>query len=427
MHLSPAILLDSSRPAPGLWCSPQSGARMVLRCEGSPPLTTLYGAGEPTRTWDDPLEALRWMSDHIRSAPPGGRWIGFLSYDLGRFFEELPATAADELQLPLFVFTFHDAVARRSDTGPAQPGRPWLGDQNPEGQAASGGPGYALPGRTASPMWHIPAASNFTRAQYESAVAVAAEYIAAGDIFQVNLSQRFRLGLRHRPLEVYRRLLERTPADYGAMLDYGDLALVCNSPELFLHVAPDRRVVTRPVKGTRPRQPGMALELRDSVKDQAELNMIVDLERNDLGRVCEIGSVRVTQRRVIESHPTVYHGVATIEGILRTDVGFVDLLRATFPGGSITGTPKIRAMQIIEELERTRRGPYCGAIGLLAADGTIELNVAIRTIVIKDGLAYVAVGGGVVADSVPAEEYEETLVKARAMLDALTPPTARAT
>jgi para-aminobenzoate synthetase component 1 len=147
--------------------------------------------------------------------------------------------------------------------------------------------------------------------------------------------------------------------------------------------------------------------------------MIIDLERNDLGRVCEIGSVKVTQPRVIEAHPTVYHGVATIAGTLRPDVTFVDLLRATFPGGSVTGAPKIRAMEIIEELEPTRRGPYCGAIGYLSADGHMEFNIAIRTMIVKDGLVHIPVGGGIVADSDPAAEYEETLVKARAMFEAL--------
>jgi anthranilate/para-aminobenzoate synthase component I len=163
----------------------------------------------------------------------------------------------------------------------------------------------------------------------------------------------------------------------------------------------------------------MEQELRDSAKDQAELNMIVDLERNDLGRVCEIGTVNVTAPRSIESHPTVYHGAATIEGILRRDVSLSDLLRATFPGGSVTGAPKIRAMEIIEELEGVRRGPYCGAIGYLAAGGQMEFNVAIRTIIVKRGHSYISVGGGIVADSIPDAEYEETLVKARAMFAAI--------
>jgi anthranilate/para-aminobenzoate synthase component I len=180
-----------------------------------------------------------------------------------------------------------------------------------------------------------------------------------------------------------------------------------------------RRVVTRPIKGTRPRGVGMREELLRSEKDQAELNMIVDLERNDLGRVCEVGSVRVTQTRAIEEHPTVYHGVATVEGRLREDVGLVELLRATFPGGSVTGAPKIRAMEIIEELEPVRRGPYCGAIGWIGAGGAMEFNVAIRTMVVKGGTVYMPVGGGIVADSVPEREYEETIVKARAMFDAV--------
>jgi para-aminobenzoate synthetase component 1 len=163
----------------------------------------------------------------------------------------------------------------------------------------------------------------------------------------------------------------------------------------------------------------MEEQLRDSAKDQAELNMIVDLERNDLGRACRIGSVKVAQARAIEAHPAVYHGVATIEGTLRDDVTFVDLLRAIFPGGSVTGAPKIRAMQIIDELEPVRRGPYCGAIGYLAADGSMQFNIAIRTMIVKDGLVHIPVGGGIVADSDPTEEYIETLAKAKAMFCAL--------
>ena len=160
-------------------------------------------------------------------------------------------------------------------------------------------------------------------------------------------------------------------------------------------------------------------ELRASVKDQAELNMIVDLLRNDLGRVCDVGSVRVTQPRTIEAHPTVYHGVATIEGILREDISLHEVFAATFPGGSVTGAPKLRAMQIIDELEPVPRGCYCGAIGYIDASGFAEFNLAIRTMLIQNGIAHVNVGGGIVADSDPEMEYEETLVKARAMLAAL--------
>jgi anthranilate/para-aminobenzoate synthase component I len=390
------IRLDSSGRAgagPG-WAAPLPPASRLLRCDGATGVTALTASRAVERSWDDPLEALAWMERSLRDDRRDARWVGFLGYDLGRRFETLPAGAVDDLRLPLFAFTYHAA-------GEA-PLAPRPGPSRPVGMA---------------PRW------NFTREKYQSAVRRAIDYIAAGDVFQVNLSQRCTLGLREPPGAVYERLSSRAHATYAALLDYGDHALVCNSPELFLRVTQDpdgrRRVTTRPIKGTRPRGPGMAEQLRHSAKDQAELNMIVDLERNDLGRVCEIGSVKVTEPRAIEAHPTVYHGVATVEGVLGGGVGFVDLLRATFPGGSVTGAPKIRAMQIIDELEPVRRGPYCGAVGYLAADGAMEFNVAIRTIVIKDGLAHVPVGGGIVADSEPGAEYEETLVKARAMLDAL--------
>ncbi|MEA2735885.1 MAG: para-aminobenzoate synthetase component, partial [Humisphaera sp.] len=325
-----------------------------------------------------------------------------LSYDLGRWFETLPTRAADDLKVPLFTFTLHD---------PAAADGPWAEKRNePRATALTGGK------RTLS--------SNFSRDAYIAAVERAIDYIAAGDVFQVNLSQRFTAALTEDPARIYERLQKQSPAMFGAYLDHLDYALICNSPELFLRVDGEsasgrRRVTTRPIKGTRATGEGMARQLRDSEKDQAELNMIIDLERNDLGRVCEIGSVRVTQPRVVEAHPTVLHTTATIEGLLRDDVTFVDLLRATFPGGSVTGAPKIRAMEIIEELEPHRRGPYCGAIGYLAGDGRIEFNVAIRTMIVRDGLIHIPVGGGIVADSDPALEYEETLVKARAMFQAL--------
>jgi para-aminobenzoate synthetase component 1 len=372
------ILSDLPAAAKMLWCDPLTHK------------AKLAGALGVEQEWDDPLAALAWMADSLRNHPwPDARWVGYLSYDLGRLFEPLSSRAKDDL--PLYVFTLHSKQENRAPI--AAPQQSWRSD--------------------------VALHSNFTRAAYEAAVARAIEYIRAGDVFQVNLSQRFTAGLNVSPQFLYDRLRESFPAEYGACLIYGDFALLSNSPELFLRVSSNRNITTRPIKGTRPRLPGMDIELRDSAKDQAELNMIVDLERNDLGRVCEIGSVKVTEPRTIEVHPTVYHGVATIEGVLRNDVAFVDLLRATFPGGSVTGAPKIRAMQIIDELEPIARGPYCGAIGYLAADGSMEFNLAIRTMIVKDGLVHIPVGGGIVADSDPAQEYEETLVKARAMFDTL--------
>jgi anthranilate/para-aminobenzoate synthase component I len=395
----PYVRLDSpARPGEELvrWSFPPGTPDLVVTCD-SPTHAFLRTPDGIEDEWDDPLDALRWMTDRLAvSRSPDMRWVGYLSYDLGRLFETIPARAVDDLGLPLFRFSLQyrgeGELPRDLGSAPAPP----------------------------------PAAvphSTFTRGQYLDAVARAIEYIAAGDVFQVNLSQRFSTPLCEHPAKLYARLRRQSPAWYGACLCYDDFAILSNSPELFLRVDPQpdgtRRVVTRPIKGTRPRAAGMDAELRDSPKDQAELNMIVDLERNDLGRVCEIGSVRVTEPRSIEAHPTVYHGVATVEGVLRGDVSLVDLLRATFPGGSVTGAPKIRAMEIIEELEPVCRGPYCGAIGYLGGDGSIEFNVAIRTMTARDGLVHVPVGGGIVADSDPAAEYEETLVKAKAMFAAL--------
>lgn len=395
MNDSPRIRLDSRVPGARWTCRPGEPA-LVLECESSSRVAMLRNQHGIVRMWDDPIAALEWMPQHLRDiGAPDGRWIGYLSYDLGRLFETLPSRAVDDLQMPLFAFTLHHIPCQL----------PWSG-------------------RAHEPRERHALSSNFSRDAYLAAVDRAMDYISAGDVFQVNLSQRFTTALTEHPSQIYDRLRRQSPAVYGAYLDHLDYALICNSPELFLRVeSPDstgrRRVTTRPIKGTRSYLPGMADELRDSAKDQAELNMIVDLERNDLGRVCEIGSVAVTQPRAIEQHPSIYHGVATVEGMLRADVGLVELLRATFPGGSITGAPKIRAMEIIDELEPTRRGPYCGAIGYIAADGRMEFNVAIRTMIVRDGLVHLSVGGGIVADSDPIAEYDETLVKARAMFAAL--------
>jgi aminodeoxychorismate synthase component I len=387
------LRLDSSHPQPGAWpyigCPPS----LLLRCENDTRICSLTRGAEVLQTWDAPPDALDWMEQHALNLSEGsqGRWIGYLSYDLGRVFEDLPSTATDDLKLPLFEFCFCE-------------------------HADNDGSQVEHSTRTPPPA---PPVSNFTRESYCRAVARVLDYIRAGDVFQVNLSQRFTLETNGPATAVYDRLRRQTPAWYGALLDFGTHALLCNSPELFLRVESDRRVTTRPVKGTRRLSPGLDIELRNSEKDRAELNMIVDLERNDLGRVCEVGSIRVIEPRLIEAHPTVYHGTATIEGRLRQDVSLSDLLRATFPGGSVTGAPKIRAMQIIEELEALRRGPYCGAIGYLAPGGRMEFNVAIRTMILNDGLVHIPVGGGIVADSQPESEYEETLVKASAMFSAV--------
>ena len=266
--------------------------------------------------------------------------------------------------------------------------------------------------------------SNFTREQYIKAVAAAREYICAGDIFQVNLSQRFEADLPIFPYELYRRLRLINPAPFASYLNLDGVMVVGASPERFLRVEGDL-VQTRPIKGTRPRGASvaedevMAKELLSSVKDRAENVMIVDLERNDLGRVCRYGTVRVRELCLLETYATVFHLTSTVEGRLRGGKNRIDLLKATFPGGSITGAPKVRAMEIIDELEPTKRSVYTGSIGYLSFSGEMDINIVIRTFLIKDGRAYFQVGGGIVYDSDPEAEYLETLDKGRALIEAL--------
>ena len=451
MPAPPLARLDSTLPDG--WSLAPSRATHLLRCDADG-RAKLSGDGGVLAEWSDPLDALARLAAPPPDGPPG-RWVGYFGYDLGRRFEPTahapPLIAAvDDLRLPLFAFGFHpdngtgiEAQERSVHAGAkrsAAPGRVRSQRRVFTPHATRGGtalgPGVGARSLATRSLLDAPAAeaaadraltSTLPRPAYLAACRRVIDYIAAGDIFQANLTHRLTVGLTAPPEAIYDRLLARAPAAYAALLDFGDFALVCNSPELFLRVTPQpdgtRRVVTRPIKGTRPNAPGltdaMAAELLASEKDAAELNMIVDLERNDLGRVCRPGTVRVTRPRTVEAHPTVVHGVSTVEGTLRPDVALPDLLAATFPGGSITGAPKVRAMQVIDELEPTRRGPYCGAIGWVGTDGSLELNVAIRTIVCKGGRAHLGVGGGIVADSDSDAEYAETWTKAAAMLDAL--------
>jgi len=266
--------------------------------------------------------------------------------------------------------------------------------------------------------------SNFTKEDYLLAIKKAQEYIRRGDIYQVNLSQRFQTKTSLLGFEIYKYLRKISPSYFSAYLDAGDFQILSSSPERFLKLE-DKVVITRPMKGTRPRSQNRLEDIRfkkdllGSTKDKAELIMIVDLERNDLGRVCSYNSVRVTELRELEKYSTVFQTTATIEGRLHKDKDRIDLLRACFPGGSITGCPKIRAMEIIEELEPTWRSIYTGSLGYLSFSGRLDFNILIRTILKKEDKLYFGVGGGIVADSNPEDEYLETLVKARAMIEAI--------
>jgi para-aminobenzoate synthetase component 1 len=268
--------------------------------------------------------------------------------------------------------------------------------------------------------------SSFTRAEYLDAVARVREYIFAGDIFQANLSQRFEAPLVEPAWTIYRRLRTRNAAPFAAFLDFPEVVVLSASPERFLHVEPGGDVETRPIKGTRPRGLGpehdaaLGQALTESAKDRAENLMIVDLMRNDLSRVCAPGTVRVPELFAIEQYATVHHLVSSVVGTLAPGSDALDLLQAAFPGGSITGAPKVRAMEIIAELEPVQRGLYCGSVGYWSVTGALDTSIAIRTAVALSGRVYFGAGGGIVADSDPEQEYRETLDKARGMIGALT-------
>ncbi len=368
-------------------------------------------------------------------------WIGFLGYEAGRFLEPSAGWDGRSGPLPMSHWSLYDTLLVHDATNDR-----WLAvgvDLPPElldaprpplanrmdrletlvRSATAECPTLLAVGDSAG-RW------NYSRDAYLDKVRKAIAYIEAGDVFQVNLARRFRVETRTDAPTLYHRLCESNPASHAAFLSVATpdaqsaQAVMSSSPELLLRLA-GRTVTTRPIKGTRPRgttdreDAAAARVLAASAKDRAELNMIVDLVRNDLGRVCDFGSVRVACPGEIETLPTVLHRTATVVGTLREGLDVLDLLRATFPGGSVTGAPKVRAMQIIHELEPAARGPYCGAVGYVGLDGDAQFNLPIRTMTMADGVVDLAVGSGIVADSDPQEEYEELAAKAAGMLAAL--------
>jgi len=370
-----------------------------------------------------------------------GGAVGYLSYDLCHFVERLPSTALDDLQLPESYLAFYDTVLAfdnlEGKTYVVSTGFPELDESQRLKRAEArleemkrrlfSSCTSSIP---AADLWSVKGKteavlkSNFTPEDYIKAVDKVREYIIAGDIFQANISQRFETDLTVSPYQLYQRLRRINPAPFASYLNFDGVTIVSASPERFLRVDGDW-VETRPIKGTRPRgkdpvEDAMLAEaLTDSIKDRAENVMIVDLERNDLGRVCQYGTVRVPELAILETFPTVFHLTSTVVGRLWPNKSRIDLLKATFPGGSITGAPKVRAMEIIDELEPTRRSVYTGAIGYLSFGNNLDLNIVIRTFLIKDGKAYFQVGGGIVYDSDPEAEYVETLDKAKALIQAL--------
>ena len=393
----------------------------------------------------------KFTAETVPGLPPfQGGAAGLFSYDLCRSLERVPHTRYDEFQVPGMAFGIYDVVlgidhhANRawiiSHGWPEcesaarvtraqqriEQFKHWLSEPIDSHFASTSrstlrqdelAQQFAVEGRR-------DVTSNFSAAMYLAAVGRAVEYIRAGDVFQVNLAQRLLHPAESDSVSLYLRLRERNPATFAGYFDLGPWQVVSASPERFLSVR-DRQVEARPIKGTRQRtaRPEADLyaadELRQSEKDRAENVMIVDLMRNDLSRVCRPESVRVTELCKLEVYEYVQHLVSAVRGELAPGRTNFDLLRAAFPGGSITGAPKVRAMEIIAELEPTARGAYCGALGYLGFDGTLDLNILIRTITAGRGWWHMPVGGGIVAQSEPLKEYEETWHKAAGMLRAL--------
>ncbi|MCP4245910.1 MAG: aminodeoxychorismate synthase component I [bacterium] len=399
-------------------------ARIEVGRDTSLPINELANAAARVPSCPTPAEV-----------PFVGGWVGYISYEAGLGIEAIRPTTRPDIDLPTLRFGLYDTAAVYdhaagcwyavgvewpSGVFPKRPPlaerldrvRRWLESARPPGPLAWDQPPCPGP---------VP---NMSRQDYLRRVGRILRYIEAGDVYQVNLTQRLTTTTSADATILYRRLRRANPAGYAALLSWDDRAVISSSPELFLDLR-DGEVLTRPIKGTRPRADDTdednrrRRELLASPKDRAELTMIVDLLRNDLGRVCAFGTVQVANPAELETHPTVHHLVGTIEGRLRPECNWADLLRASFPGGSITGAPKVRAMQIIDELEPTCRSVYCGSIGYLGLDGSLCLNIAIRTMVLEAGRLHLFAGGGIVADSDPQAEYDECMAKASGMLRAL--------
>jgi len=397
-------------------------------------------------------ESLNFLNDsqrkyHVPDSPfpfAGGA-VGFISYDLKNELESLPNDTLDDLNLPLWRFAWYDGIVIYDHlqdkywitacgidehgvchTTLAQTRidrlEQTLNAYVPEPMDQPGD----LTDRTEQPdSTFAPITPSVSHAQYLADLQRVIDYIYAGDIYQANLTQRFSMAWEGDPWNLYSQLHQQNPAPFAAFLPYSDFQILCSSPERFIRIQTNGQIETRPIKGTRPRGKSLAdddmlaLELQNSSKDRAELTMIIDLERNDLGRICEFGTVKVTDLIKLEKYPTVWHLASTVTGKLRRGLEPSDIIQAVFPGGSITGAPKIRAMEIIEELELFKRGHYTGSIGYIGFDGAWDLNIVIRTILLKDDKAHVHVGGGIVADSIPESEYNETLDKAKALFAVL--------
>lgn len=384
--------------------------------------------GNPFKLLREKME--KYQTTYTSELPFVGGVVGYFGYDLCHHMEKIDRTAVDDVKIPdLYLCMYDGAIiidhkekalyvtdAQLNDGGETRVDRIVkvieASQENP--------PVVECLTHETKPEF----TPNMTKDYYLSTIRKIKDYIRSGDIYQANMTQRFETQLRDEPISLYKKLRDINPAPFAAYLDFGEGQIISSSPERFIKVQ-NGKIETRPIKGTLPRgktpeeDEQLKNDLQNSMKDRSELLMIVDLERNDLSRVAKTGTVKVPELFVIESYATVHHLVSTVTADLRDDLNVVDLLEASFPGGSITGAPKIMAMNVIDELEPTQRNIYTGSIGYLDFNGNADLNIVIRTMVCKDEKVYFQVGGGIVWDSDEYREYDETLDKARALMEAL--------
>lgn len=405
-------------------------------------------SGDPTGEAVDPFHVLKTFLNqmpapyHPELPPFQGGAAGAFAYDLHQYIEPIPTNAVDELHFPDMAIGFYDVVisfdALQKKAWIVSTGWPEKTEEKRLARATDRLKQFigqiantaddALD-RQADITEKTPISSNFNATTYMNAVNRVMDYILAGDIFEANISQCFTstLPVGMSPFSLYQRLREKNPAPFSTFMNLGDTYVVSASPERFLQLN-QGLVEARPIKGTRRRDSDptrdqqLATELQSSEKDIAENVMIVDLLRNDLSKVCKDHSVKVTQLCGLESYATVHHLVSVITGELKDNHNAVDLFISAFPGGSITGAPKVRAMQIIADIEPTKRGLYCGSLGFVGFNGAMDMSIAIRTFTIKNDMLTFQAGGAVVLDSDPLEEYQETLTKSSALRDALVNP-----
>lgn len=434
--------LDTSQPLPRYGQFSMMGKDPLLIFQSRGRKYEIQEGSASLQREGDPLLALKELISRFHlpttriEIPFLGGLVGYFSYDLGRLLEVLPDDTRDDLQLPHIYLGLYDPILLIShsqkkgylvSTGLSPQGfsRKKAQQNIKKYKEQLQAPRELPPIIPTRKIEKSQLQSTFSQKEYLEAVTRTKEYIAAGDIFQANISQRFQAPLPLKPFDLYRILRCKNPSPFSAHLKYPEFQVASSSPERFIQLR-GRQLQTRPIKGTRPRgktpaqDKALRRELENSIKDQAENVMIVDLERNDFGRIARFGSVQVEELYRIEAFATVFHLVSTVTAELEKGLDGVDVIRHTFPGGSITGAPKIRSMEIIEELEPVKRNIYTGSIGYLDLRGDMDLNIAIRTFLLKDEQAYFQVGGGIVADSIPEMEYQETLDKGQALMETLT-------